>query len=200
MFVSVVLSLFEPWYVPAATTAIAVLSKYIFRTRAGNVLNPAALAIVLSFYLFQTSQSWWGALPDLPLYTLALLVVSGVFITDRVNKMPLAVTFLGVYFALFTAIAYLGDPSRVVEIFRAPDLHAVLFFAFFFLTDPPTSPVSYQPQIVCGVVVAVASVAIFQLTGAVHYLLSGVLVGNLYEMWNRGRPLTLAHFRAGRAG
>ena len=30
---------------------------------------------------------------------------------------------------------------RVAEIFRAPDLHAVLFFAFFILTDPPTSPI-----------------------------------------------------------
>ena len=58
-----------------------------------------------------------------------------------------------------------------------PDLQAVLFFAFFILTDPPTSPVKYPDQIVCGVIVAAASYAVFELVGAAYYLLAGVLVG-----------------------
>jgi Na+-translocating ferredoxin:NAD+ oxidoreductase RnfD subunit len=74
-----------------------------------------------------------------------------------------------------------------VEIFREPDVNAVLFFTFFILTDPPTSPVKYADQLVYGLVVAVASFAIFEVTGAVHYLLSGVLVGNMWEAWRRVR-------------
>ena len=46
-----------------------------------------------------------------------------------------------------------------------------MFFAFFILTDPPTSPVKYADQLVCGVIVAVASYAIFELVGAAYYLL-----------------------------
>ena len=91
--------------------------------------------------------------------------------------------------------AFAADPRRVAEIYRAPDLHASLFFAFFILTDPPTSPVKYRDQVFCGVLVAVASYVVFELSGAAHYLLAGVLVGNVWEAWRRasarrGQPRT----------
>ena len=73
-----------------------------------------------------------------------MLFATGVFITDPVNKVPLVIAFLGAYYALF--------------------------FAFFMLTDPPTSPTRYPDQILCGILVATASYAIFEWLGAVHYL------------------------------
>jgi Na+-translocating ferredoxin:NAD+ oxidoreductase RnfD subunit len=194
MLVSMVLSAREPWYVTASTSVLAVLAKYLLRTRAGNLFNPAALAIVASFYLYDTAQSWWGALANLPPAWLIVLTITGLFIADRVNRLPLVLAYLGAYFLLFTAAAYVGDPRVVAQIFRPPDVHAALFFAFFFLTDPPTSPVAYRPQLICGVLVAVAGFLIFQWLGAVHFLLSGALVGNVFEAWNRGRPLTFRHF------
>jgi Na+-translocating ferredoxin:NAD+ oxidoreductase RnfD subunit len=140
--------------------------------------------------MFDTGQSWWGALPDVHLVAVLVLIAFGVFITDRVNKMPLVVTFLGVYFTLFTITAYAADPAGVAEIFRAPDAHAVLFFAFFILTDPPTSPVKYPDQVFCGALVAIVSYAVFELAGAVTYLLIAVLVGNVWEGWRRARAHT----------
>ena len=184
--VAMILSPHEPWWVGACTSAIAVASKYIVRTRSANVFNPAALGLVVTYYLFDTGQSWWGAMPDLsPWVGVTLLFASGLFITDRVNKMPLVLTFLASYFLLFTVTAFLGDPRKVAEIFIAPDLHAVLYFAFFILTDPPTSPVKYPDQLVCGALVAAASYAVFVGIGAVHFLLAGVLVGNVFEAWRR---------------
>jgi Na+-translocating ferredoxin:NAD+ oxidoreductase RnfD subunit len=78
----------------------------------------------------------------------------------------------------------------VAEIFRAPDLQAVLFFAFFILTDPPTSPTKYADQLVCGIVVAISSYFFFEVVGAVYYLLAGVLVGNVWEAWRRWMVFT----------
>jgi Na+-translocating ferredoxin:NAD+ oxidoreductase RnfD subunit len=144
--------------------------------------------------MFDTAQSWWGALPNRPPMLLAVLTITGLFIADRVNRLPLVLAYLCAYFLLFTVPAYVGDPRVVAEIFRPPDLHAALFFAFFFLTDPPTSPVAYRPQLFCGAIVAVAGFLIFEWVGAVHFLLSGALVGNVFETWNRGRPLTFRHF------
>ena len=189
LLVAMVLSPHEPWYVAASTSAAAIVSKHIFRTRWANVFNPAALGIVAAFYVFGTGQDWWGALPEVAPAAFALLVLfaAGVFITDRVNKIPLVLVFLGVYFLLFTLTAFVSDPGGVAEIFRAPDLHAVLFFAFFILTDPPTSPVKYPDQLVCGLIVAAASYAFFEVVGAVYYLLAGVLVGNVWEAWRRWR-------------
>jgi Na+-translocating ferredoxin:NAD+ oxidoreductase RnfD subunit len=187
LIIAMVLSPYEPWWVAAATSAIAILSKYVLRTKSANIFNPAALALVISYYAFNTGQSWWGALPELAPAALVVLFLSGVFITDRVNKMPLVLAFLGVYYALFTAAAYLGDASKVAEIFRAPDLHAVLYFAFFMLTDPPTVPIKYRDQVIFGILVAVVSVALFETVGVVYYLLAGLMVGNVWEAWRRVR-------------
>jgi Na+-translocating ferredoxin:NAD+ oxidoreductase RnfD subunit len=183
--VALVLSAQEPWYITAITSAVGVLSKYVFRTRTANVFNPAALAIVATFYLFDTGQSWWGALPEITPFALVVLIAAGIFITDRVNKMPLVLAFLGSYFLLFTVTAFLRDPAHVAEIFIAPDLHAVLFFAFFILTDPPTSPVKYPGQLVCGAIVAVVSYGVFEWIGAAYFLLAGVLAGNVWEASRR---------------
>ena len=187
MIVAMVLSPFEPVWVPAVVSAIAVVSKYLVRTKAANIFNPAGLALVISYYAFNTGQSWWGALPELAPWAIAALFVTGIFITDRVNKMPLVLAFLGVYFVLFTATAFVSDPTKLVEIYRAPDLHAVLYFAFFMLTDPPTAPIKYRDQIICGVLVAGVSYALFETVGVVYYLLAGLLVGNVWEAWRRVR-------------
>jgi len=197
LIVAMVLRPQEPWYFATVTSVVAILSKYIFRSRTANVFNPAALAIIATFYVFHTDQNWWGALPEITPVAQVALVVSGVFITDRVNKMPLVLAFLGAYYLLFTLTAFVGDPRRVSEIFRTPDLQAALFFAFIILTDPPTSPTKYPDQIVCGAIVAVASFAFFELVGAVYYLLAGVLVGNVWEAWRRVNARTGGTFPKG---
>lgn len=185
LIIAMVLSPHEPWYVFVWTSAIAIASKYIFRTRSANIFNPAAFGLVVTFYMFNTGQSWWGALPEVSPYALMALFAMGIFISDRVKKVPMVLIFLGAYFLLFTVTSYAGDPANAAEIFRTPDFQSVLFFAFFILTDPPTSPVSYRDQMICGAMVAVASYAVFELVGAAHFLLAGVLVGNIWEAWRR---------------
>ncbi len=185
LLVAMVLSPHVPWYETTCAAAVGVLSKYAFRTKSANVFNPAALALVVVFYVFHTAQNWWGALPGITPYALVALFATGIFITDRVNKLPLVLVFLGVYYLLFSVTAFVSNPAQVAEIFRSPDLQAVLFFAFFMLTDPPTSPVKYADQIVCGVLVAVASYAFFELLGAACFLLAGVLIGNVWEARRR---------------
>jgi len=200
LIVAMILSPREPWYVPACTSAIAIVSKYLVRTRSANIFNPAALALVITFYMFNTAQNWWGALPAAPPVALLLLFAGGIFIADRVNKLPLVLVFLGLYFALFTAAAYLGDSAKVAEIFRAPDLHAALYFAFFILTDPPTAPTKYRDQIFCGALVAVAGYLAFEWIGAACYLLAAVLVGNLWEAWHRWQAFSRRRQPAAHAG
>lgn len=187
MIVTMVLSPFGKWWVPAVTSAVAVGAKYILRHRAANIFNPAALGLVLAYYAFGSGESWWGALPEIPMWGLAILVASGIFMADRVNKLPAVVAFLGAYYALFTAMAFIGDPTPVAEIFRSPDLQAALYFAFFMLTDPPTAPTRYQDQILFAAIVAASSFALFEWLGVVYYLSAGLLVGNAWEAWRRSR-------------
>lgn len=189
LIVAMVLSPIEPWYVAAITSAIAVLSKYLIRAGNANVFNPAALALVATFYWFNTAQSWWGALPEITPFALVLLFATGVFITDRVNKIPLVLSFLGAYYVLVTITAFAGDPSKVAALYRAPDLHAALFFAFFMLTDPPTSPPKHRDQLAYGMIAAVTSYAVFELIGAAYFLLAGLLVANAWEAVRRKKAM-----------
>jgi Na+-translocating ferredoxin:NAD+ oxidoreductase RnfD subunit len=191
LFVALILSPHEPWWVDAITAAVAVGSKYLFRVKRANVFNPAAIALFASYFVFHTGQSWWGALPELPTAAIVLLIATGVFITQRVNKIPVVVSFLGTYYLLFTATAFIGDPRRVSALYRAPDVHMALFFAFFMVTDPPTSPPKQKDQWIYGLIVAVVAYGIFETTGAVYFLLAGLLVANLWEAarrWRNSRP------------
>jgi Na+-translocating ferredoxin:NAD+ oxidoreductase RnfD subunit len=181
--IAMVLSPREPWYVAATASALGVLSKYVFRIRTANVFNPAALALVIVSHVFGAGESWWGALPDTPLIAMAALAATGIFIAERVNKIPLVLAFGLVYFGAFTVTAFAADPRQVAEVYRTPDIQALLYFAFFILTDPPTSPVKYGMQIICGAVVAITSYAFFVLVGAADYLLVGVLAGNAIVPW-----------------
>lgn len=181
--IAMVLSPREPWYVAATASVLGVLSKYLFRIRTANIFNPAALALVIVSHLFGAGESWWGALPDAPRIAMAALGTTGIFITDRVNKIPLVLAFSLVYFCAFTITAFAADPRQVAEVYRTPDLQALLYFAFFILTDPPTSPVKYRMQIICGVIVAITSYGFFMLVGSADYLLVGVLAGNAVLPW-----------------
>jgi Na+-translocating ferredoxin:NAD+ oxidoreductase RnfD subunit len=174
-----------PAWVPPATAALAIASKYLLRTRWSNVFNPAALALVAATLVFRVGQSWWGAFPDLPPVAIVALIALGVFLAARINKLPMALVFLGAYFTLFTVAAFFGDPARVAEIYRAPDVNAAIFFGFFMLDDPPTSPVKYDDQVWYGLIVAVVGFAVFETLGVVYFLLAGVMVGNLWESWRR---------------
>jgi Na+-translocating ferredoxin:NAD+ oxidoreductase RnfD subunit len=180
----------EPWYVTTITAVIGIFSKYLFRACGANIFNPAALAMVASYYLFHAGQSWWGAVTDVGGPAKLLLIAAGIYIANRVNKMPLVLTFLAAYFGFFTITAYATDPLPVAEIFRTPDLDAALYFAFFILTDPPTSPTRYRDQLVFGLIAAVISYASFERSGVVYFLLAGVLAANGWEAWQRTRRRT----------
>jgi Na+-translocating ferredoxin:NAD+ oxidoreductase RnfD subunit len=195
MIVAMVIRSQEPWVVPVITSVVAVLSKYLLRTRQANVLNPAAFALVLMFYLMPHGQSWWGALPEVsPPWLRAVLLAGGLYLASRVNKLPLVLSFLGAYFCLFTLTAFVGDTRHVAEIFRSPDIDAVLYFALVILTDPPTSPAKYAGQRIFGIIAAVCSYAVFMLFGVVYFLLAGVLAGNVWEAWRRVQRGSEGHF------
>jgi Na+-translocating ferredoxin:NAD+ oxidoreductase RnfD subunit len=187
LFVALILSPQEPWWVAALTAAVAIVSKYLLRVGRANVFNPAAIALLLSYFLFHTGQSWWGALPDLPLLVIVVLLATGIFITQRVNKVPVVISFLGAYYLLFSLAAFVGDPRRVSALFRAPDLHMALFFAFFMVTDPPTSPPKHRDQWIYGAIVAVVAFTVFETIGAVYFLFAGLLVANVWEAGRRWR-------------
>ncbi len=190
LIVASVLSPHEPWWVAAVTAVVGIASKYAVRARKANVFNPAVFGLVATFYVFNTGQSWWGALPELATPWIAALLAAGAFITWKVNKAPLVLAFLGSYYLLITLTAFAGNPAHVAELYRAPDLHAALYFAFFMLTDPPTSPPRDRDQIVYGAITGTVGYAVFTFVGAAYWLLAGLLAANAWDAVRRLRRPT----------
>ncbi len=180
-----------------ATSALAIASKHLLRTASSNVFNPAALALLFSAIALDSGQSWWGALPQSGHAGTLLLLVTGAFIVDRINKAPLVLIFLGVYFALFAIAGLVGTPDDYRDPFRAPTLHAGLFFALFMLDDPPTSPVRYGDQAVFAAIAAGTAVAVYVANGALYFLLAGLLAANA---WESARRILASSRRPGIAG
>jgi Na+-translocating ferredoxin:NAD+ oxidoreductase RnfD subunit len=177
LIVAFVLGPETAWWVTLCVGALATASKYLLRTSRGHIFNPAALALLVSIPLFATGQSWWGAGADLALPFLLLVLAGGAIIVDRINKFPLVLSFVGVYFSVFS-LAGLANPGGVAEMFRAPFVQAALFLALFMLTDPPTSPSRYVDQVWVGALAAGTACAAQLLGLGQAYLLVGVLVGN----------------------
>ncbi|MCX5768308.1 MAG: RnfABCDGE type electron transport complex subunit D [Gemmatimonadetes bacterium] len=192
MIVAAILSPHEPWYIAAVTAGVGVVSKYLFRVGKANIFNPAAFGLVATFYVFDSGQSWWGALPEMATPWLLLLVATGAFITWKVNKAPIVLGFLGSYYLLITLTAFAVNPAHVAELYRAPDLHAALYFALFMVTDPPTSPPRDRDQLIYGTGIGVVAYAAFMWIGAAYWLLAGMLVANALDTFRRvrRRPLT----------
>jgi Na+-translocating ferredoxin:NAD+ oxidoreductase RnfD subunit len=188
LIVFFILSTSESWLVVGWTSVFAIVSKRTLRTQHGHIFNPAALGLLWAPIAFGSGESWWGALADLPWAWIALLLVVGVFLTERLNKFPLVLTFLGTYFGFFT-LASIGNPHGVAEMFREPFLQSALFLAVFMLTDPPTSPNRYGDQVWFGGLAALCAGAAQLLGAGQVFLLIGVLVPNgmlaAVRMWRR---------------
>ena len=123
----------------------------------------------------------------MPLIALAVVAAGGLYLAVHLNKLPAIVAFVLTYFAAFTVVSFAGDPATVWEVYRAPDLHAVVFLALFMVSDPPTSPPKAREQVIYGVMCAAVTVGTYLWGGGAYFLLTGVLAGNVWEAWRRTR-------------
>lgn len=180
--VGMVLGSAAPLGVPILAAAFAVTSKHLLRAKRGHFLNPAAVGLLITGVLFSSEQSWWGGLGDTPAILIAILAVAGLFVAERVNKLPTVLTFLAVYFALLTLGSIAGNPLSFADAFREPMTGAALYFACFMLTDPPTSPARPSDQaLFAGIAAVIAVVCLAFNFGGVYYLLIGLLTANAVE-------------------
>ncbi|MFE3977224.1 MULTISPECIES: RnfABCDGE type electron transport complex subunit D [unclassified Peribacillus] len=162
-----------------ATAILAILSKHLLVYMKKPIFNPAAFGLLLSALFFKTGQSWWGAFGDLSVWIIIFLLVGGYIITNRIHKFPQVFTFLGTSFVLLALMGHfnIGD---AVNALRPPFINTTLFFGFFMLTDPPTSPAKDKDQVIMGFLTATAGTIIYAIFGGLIYLFISLCLGNLF--------------------
>ncbi|MDP4501834.1 RnfABCDGE type electron transport complex subunit D [Nonomuraea turcica] len=175
----------------AALAGAAVVIKHLVRIGRGHVFNPAALALVAAGLFGVEAQSWWGVAAAPAYVMVPLVVITGLFIADRVNRLPMVGAFLGAYYLLLIlaylllALAYTmfaaftGMAGRVSVVYDEPFVNASLFAGFIMLTDPPTSPGRHADQYIYGVIAAAAGV-VGVVLGQAYSLPLGLLAANAW--------------------
>jgi Na+-translocating ferredoxin:NAD+ oxidoreductase RnfD subunit len=174
----------SPWLV-ALVAALAVAGKHLIRTSWSNVFNPAVLALVVAAPLLRTAESWWGSLPYVPVAGCLLVGAAGWYVAAKVNKLPLALSYLLAVLLPLAVASFGGAAAHTQQIFRAPDINALVFFAAFMLTDPPTSPARQGDQVWFGALAGLVAAAVFLAAGVQWFLLAGLPVANAAESVRR---------------
>ena len=141
----------------AATSAIALLSKYVIQFRGRHVFNPSNFGLVPCFLLLGPERAdplefWWGPLAAALVFALAIIVMGGFAILGRLHLTEIAVGFWLAFAAGIGLLAASGHtmtaawhvgPIEGAELWwvlvTSPE---ILVFLFFMITDPRTIPES----------------------------------------------------------
>jgi Na+-translocating ferredoxin:NAD+ oxidoreductase RnfD subunit len=150
----------------AATSAVALLSKYVIRVRGRHIFNPSNFGLVLCFLLLGVTRAdplalWWGPLSPALVLALAIIVAGGFAILRRLHLVGVAVGFwvafaagIGVLAAsghTMTAAWHVGPIEGADFWWLLVSSPEILVFLFFMITDPKTIPASRGGRLVYAV-------------------------------------------------
>jgi hypothetical protein len=145
------------WWIFAATSAVALLSKYVITFRGRHVFNPSNFGLVPCFLLLGSERAdplafWWGPLSPALVVALALIVLGGLAILGRLHLTEIAVGFWLAFAAgvgllaagghTMTAAWHVGPVEGAEFWWTLVSSPEILVFLFFMITDPRTIPES----------------------------------------------------------
>ena len=158
-----------PLYNIAGTAALAQVLKHIVRYKNNNLFNPASLAMIIVF-LQVPAEAWWGnKIPE--------ALILGLIVSWRIKRLPASITFMIAYTIFSMLVGSLIAKSQQ-PIANYIDLSTGwVFFAFFMLVEPRTSPRALKAQIMYASLIAL--IATMGFTYSLHSpILLALLIGN----------------------
>lgn len=128
---------------------LAISSKYILAIGKKHILNPAAVAVVLTAIGLGHSASWWVGTA----WMMPFVVLGGLLVVRKLQKEDMVLVFFVI--ALLESIFFgLQRGADVIETLRRVTLDSSLFFlGFVMLTEPLTTPPTKKLQILYGALV-----------------------------------------------
>ena len=166
----------NPWWFFVITVLSIAVGKYFVKFNNMPIFNPAALGIVLAtiitrvLFLLKLAPdyvlvSWWGTdmtqqfLTKTPLFYIvaALLLLRFMYFSHKFRKLYYMATFWIVYVAFIIVYSVLTNNQSVLTInsFAMMVFVTTGFFSFVMLTEPKTSPIFSNQQIIVGILAAV---------------------------------------------
>jgi glycine betaine catabolism B len=130
---------------------ISMFIKYLLAIKTKHVFNPAAGSAVIMGFATGFGASWWVGNG----WMAPVVIVSGILIARKIKRAGLIISFfvVGGTISLFGGLSRGGDLMQVIEqnILYSP----ILFFAFYMLTEPLTTPGTKKLRILYGIFVGI---------------------------------------------
>lgn len=196
------------WYISLVAALLAMSSKHVLKIKGRNLFNPAALSVAASMFVFpegfrlnhsmylEAGPSMYFAQSYLQLndWTFLLLgghgwpastslvgvVTLGTVLLYRLRRVEQVPTFLVTYVLAFTIFAYVTGQDIIVRILLEVFPSGLLFFSFFMLTDPPTSPATRPSRALYGSLTALLCFVFRFVATPVQFLLFALLAANVF--------------------
>jgi len=146
----------------------AILSKHILKISERHIFNPAGFGLFIANVFLGLPLIWtvyanpW------------LAVLFGLFLTYRVRKLSLVLSFTLSLFLLSLAYSLITRQGAWANTGLLN-----YFFIFFMLIEPKTSPVYLRSKIIYGIIVSVLVILYFAFLPKYDFLVLGLLLGNL---------------------
>ncbi|MBX4204901.1 MAG: oxidoreductase [Candidatus Doudnabacteria bacterium] len=129
----------------------AMASKYVLAINRRHVFNPAAIAVVATFYILSQGASWWVG----NMYMQIPLVLGGLVIIRKIRRWNMAGMFLAATVVTTAAGAYFLGTDLWLLLKTLALNSPIFYFATVMFTEPATTPASHRLQLVYGLIVGI---------------------------------------------
>jgi Na+-translocating ferredoxin:NAD+ oxidoreductase RnfD subunit len=158
-----------------AASLIAEITKFFLKSKARNILNPAAVGLLVALALFGTGDEWWAA-PSIHIYGLLIpLAVVLIVAAYEARRIPTVLVATAIMAVGFTALAGSGFSAAAVLVAL---LSVNYYFVFLMVADPKTSPNRMSGQLVYGIGIALFALG-FTFLRMPYPLLVTLVIANL---------------------
>ncbi len=147
-FIATALSINQPWYIPLVAGIIAILSKHIIKINNKHIFNPAVFGLFITILIFNATIGWWSS------QILWLVIIFGIFMMYKMKNYKMVLSYLITSLILSLVYNLINKNNLTLGILF---FSTNLFFMFFMLVEPITSPTNKKAKMIFGILVAVFS-------------------------------------------
>jgi len=125
---------------------LAMASKYILAINKKHIFNPAAISVAITAFAINQPATWWVG----NIYILPFVLAVGLLIVRKTRRADLVLGFFATAVISILGNSFIHNLNMLTTlktlVFYAP----TLFFAFFMLTEPITTPPTTILRVIYG--------------------------------------------------
>lgn len=161
---------------------VAIFSKHLIKWKGKHIFNPATFGMVFAGLFFTLTISWYGAT------SWPLILVTGLLLLYKIKQLTVGLSFYIFFGVLLTFNSIVSGVNIVSTLNGLLLAGPLLFFSFFMVTEPKTSPFTIKGQVLFGLLAATFSFT-SQYFMPEFFPLIGLLAANVFTQTINGLTL-----------